>query len=192
MKKTKFPYSDIVYGILLTVLGVLTIVFAIVNQANVAKMISYSFAVGLFVLALIFILNTIISNVKEVFSTGLFLGSSAVALGIVLVLIPELMPNFFVCFLASLFCVLAVVLLVKGILAICYKEKAKIIVFLFLIAVISGTIGGLMFAYWNSGKTIVYIFIGAMLLLSGIGSLIVGVNKNIKKKEEENKVIENQ
>lgn len=183
MKKTKIPFTGVIYSVLLAIIGILVIIFAIVNKANVEKMVSYSFAAGLFLLALIYILNTIMTKRNEVFSASLVLGSTLVAFGIVLVIDYNLMPNFFILFLAALLVVLAGVSLIKMIIAIVHREKAGLIILYIVAAVITGTIGGLMFAYFESSKTVVYIFMGIMALVSGIVGLVGALKKNNEKQE---------
>ncbi|MCQ2802874.1 MAG: hypothetical protein MJ225_04340 [Bacilli bacterium] len=184
MKKQKIPYIGIVYSILLMVIGILAVVFAIVNKENVEKMLSYSLAVGLFVLAFVYILNTIITKVNEIFSMSLVLGSSAIALGVVLIVEPAFLPVAFILFLAALLVVLAGVCLIKGILAIVHKEKGKLIFGYFAVAVIAGAIGGLIFGFRETSTKIIYILIGVSILASGIMGLVYAIKGNANKPAE--------
>lgn len=174
---SKFRWINLVYGILITIVGVLVTVFAFTNTGAIEKTVNLIIAIGLFVVGLTYVIASLVTQVRQFLTLNLFLGSIAIAIGVVLLIDTSLISTFMVLFLAALFLSLGVVSLTKGIMSIVFKNKASWTVMYMLIAIILLVFGVMIFVYYNTTKAIIYAFIGIAILAAGISELCVGIKK---------------
>lgn len=187
---TKIDWINIVYGVLFAIAGILIIVFAYVDLLIVDQALSIIIAVSLFVVGLIYLIASFVSQTKEFITSGLILGSMAIALGIVLLILPGLVGDFLVYFLAAFLVAGGAVALAKAITGIVFKFSALWIVGAFVIAAVGITLGSVILAISGSvTKTIIYTIMGAGIFAAGVAELIVGI-KLLKAKKKINKAIE--
>lgn len=187
---TKIDWINIVYGVLFAIAGILIIVFAYVDLGVVDTALSIIIAVSLFVVGLIYLITSFVSQTKEFITSGLILGSMAIALGIVLLILPWLVGGFLVYFLAAFLVAGGAVALAKAITGIVFKFSALWILGAFAIAAAGITLGSVILAINGSvTKTIIYTIMGAGVFAAGIAELIVGI-KLLSAKKKINKAIE--
>lgn len=174
----KLAVGTIIFGAILTVVGIIAIVLTFTNPGVIDKVISYSIAACCFVLGLTMIIASIATNVKELFNMTLVVGSIAIAIGIVLCIQTGLITGFLVLFLAALLLALGAVSLAKTIIAIVHKEKASIIVTLAIAAAITITVGILGIIGCTNGNDttvkILYAGLGTVVTVVGIVAIVRG------------------
>ncbi|MCR5506098.1 MAG: DUF308 domain-containing protein [Bacilli bacterium] len=164
----RFNWMQLVFGILLVAVGVITIILAIVNRGAISKTLSIVFAIFFFIFGGIAIIMSLVSDTKIFMTGALVYGSVLIAVGIILLIQPGLISSMFVTLIAVFLIAFGSVALVKGVVCIVYKMKWYWIAALFLIAAVGITLGILSFCY----KDIAFAatFIGA-----GVGIIILGV-----------------
>ena len=187
-KLIKNKWMIIVYGILLLVGGILTMVFAITNVGVINKVLSITLAIALFVVGLLNIVTALISKTSEFFTPSLLLGSMAIAMGIVFLINQYLLGVFILYFIGALALAMAAVAIVKFILFIKFKQKGSWIAFYAVLAILAITLGVLIFVYQHRAEQVLYCVVGAVLLLTGIAEVVYGLKvMNKDSKKEENK-----
>ena len=121
----KNRWVQIVFGSLLLVAGVLTLVFAIVNNQNLTSAISIIVAVCSFILGIIYIVSSFVSETTALFPGSLFFGSLFIALGILLCVDTAILGTA-ICYLAgALLLTYGVVNLVKAIIYTIMRKQKK-------------------------------------------------------------------
>ena len=176
----------IVYAVLLITIGLLELILSIVKLSVAVQVMSYSLAVGLFIVGLMHIIVSLVADTKAFFRASLVLGCIAIAIGVVLCITPLLMKDFVVLFVAILAIALGAVLIVKAIIAIVYKYKGIWIFLYFLFATICITFGilALVFEHKNDiAAQIIFASTGAFIMAVGIFLLIAGIKATTQKNE---------
>lgn len=187
MKKIKEnKWMPIVISCLLIVVGVLTFIFSLVNIDVVDHVISYSIAASLFIVGLIYILSSLIGHTVEFFTGSLILGSLSIAIGIVLCITPHIMGGVLTYFAGALLLTLGLVLAIKSVLLIVYKQKVSWIILFIASALVCITGGILVFCYSGEAKLVLYCIMGVVIVLAGTLCLILAIKAN-NKGELENK-----
>ena len=167
----------IVYGIILFAIGLVDLILSIVDLGSAIKIVSYSIASGLFVIGLLHIAANLIKDTKSFFKGALALGCIAIGLGVVFMVYPLMLGDFFIIFSAAFIISISAVLLVKGIIAIVYKYKKSWVFAYFFLAAIGITLSILAFVYEGSATVtrIVYISMGALGIAVGLAAIIYGI-----------------
>ncbi len=176
---SKYKWGDLVQGIVTLIIGVLVIVFAIVDQGVIGEVVSYVLAAALFLYGLITIVVALISHTKELFTASLISASLAIAIGVVLCVNPGLLASFFTLFLGVFLITYGAVSLIKGIFLIVYKAKWVWYVITFVIAAVCITVGILALIPETVGDLmmVLYIIVGAVISIYGIIGIVSGVKK---------------
>ena len=175
-------WLTIVVASLIVVLGVLTFVFALVNDSIVDNVISYSLAASFFIVGLIYMLTALIAHTSDFFTVSLVLGSICVAFGIVLCIVPSVIGLYLTYFVASLLLALGTMFLIKTVLLIVCKQRGSWIA-LYIFATLICIAGGiLVFCYLGAAKKIIYCIIGASVVVCGALLLGYGIKKVSKSK----------
>lgn len=176
----------IVYGIVLFTIGVVDLILSIVDLGSAIRITSYTIAGGLFLIGLLHIIVNLVKDTKSFFRGALALGCIAIGLGVVFVVKPLVLGDFFIFFSAAFVIALSAVLLVKGIIGIVYKYKPGWIFLYFLLATIGITLSILAFVYEGSSTVtqIVYIAMGALATALGVALIAYGIKKLNKKSEQ--------
>ena len=185
-KLVKNKWMIVVYGILLLVGGVLTMVFAITNVGVINRVLSISLAIALFIVGLLNILTALVHKTSEFFTPSLLLGSMAIAMGVVFLINQYLLGFFILYFIAALALAMGAVSIVKFILFAKFKQKGSWIAFYVVLAAVCITLGILIFIYQHRAEQVLYCVVGAVLLLTGVVEVIYGIkamNKEAKKEE---------
>ena len=175
----------VVYGIVLFSIGLIDFILSIVDLDSAVKIVSYSIAVGLFVIGALHIITNLIKETKSFFKGALILGCISIAVGVVFCVRPEILETFFVYFTAALVISLSAVLIIKGIIGIRFKYKPSWIVLYFVLAAIGITLSILAFVYaekTDTVKQIMYASIGAIAATIGVLIIVYGI-KAISKKD---------
>ena len=173
----------IVYGVILFAIGLVDLILSIVDLGSAIKIVSYSIAGGLFVVGLLHILANLIKDTKSFFKAPLALGCIAIGLGVVFIVYPLMLGEFFIIFSAAFVIAISTILLIKGIIGIVYKYKKSWIFLYFLLATIGITLSILAFIYEGSRTVtqIVYISMGAIAIAVGITAIVYGIKLLNKK-----------
>lgn len=176
---SKYKWGELVEGIVTLIIGVLVIVFAIVNQGIIGKVVSYVLAAALFLFGLITIVISLTSHTKEFFTNSLIAASLAIAVGVVLCVNPNLITSFFTLFLGVFLIAYGAISLMKGIFLIVYKSKWAWYVISFVIAAICITFGILALIPETAGNImmVLYIIVGAVITLYGVFGIVTGIKK---------------
>ena len=176
----------IVYAVLFITIGLLEFILSIVKLGVAVQVMSYSIAVGLFIVGLMHIIVSLVADTKAFFKAALILGCIAIAIGVVLCISPFLMKDFVVLFVAILAIALGAVLLVKAILAIIYRYNGFWVFLYFLFATVCITFGILALVFENKNDVaaqIIFASTGAFIMAIGIFLLIAGIKAVTKKNE---------
>lgn len=175
----------IVYGVILFAIGLVDLILSIVDLGSAIKIVSYCIAGGLFVIGLLHIVANLIKDTKSFFKGALALGCIALALGVVFIVYPLMLGNFFIIFCAAFVIAISAIFLVKGIIGIKFKYKKSWIFLYFLLATIGITLSILAFVYEGSSTVtqIVYITMGAIAVVVGVTAMVYGI-KLLNKKAE--------
>lgn len=179
----------IVYASLFIALGLVEFILSIINLDAAVKVVSYSVAGALLLVGLLHIIASFVTDTKAFFKGALILGSIAIALGIVLFIIPWIIPELLIYFVAVVALALGAVLLAKGIIAIIFKYKVSWIIVYFILAVVAITFGILSLVYRGTFTQIIYCATGAVILGLGIFVLIYGI-KALKKSDPQPQIVE--
>ena len=180
----------IVYASLFIALGLVEFILSIINLDAAIKVVSYSVAGALLLVGLLHIIASFVADTKAFFKGALILGSIAIALGIVLFIVPDIIPGLLIYFVAVIALALGAVLLAKAIIAIIFKYKVSWIIFYFILATLAITFGILALVFNRTTTTqIIYCATGAVILGLGIFVLIYGI-KALKKSEPQPQVVE--
>ncbi len=177
----------IVYAVLFIVIGLIELILSIFNLAAAIKVVSYSIAIGLFIIGLMHIIVCLVAYTKAFFKAALILGSIAIALGVILVVDPYILAAYLLIFISVVALALGTVLLVKAILAIVYRYKGGWIFLYFLFATLCLTFGILALVFRNKVEIeqAIYCASGAFILAIGIFLLVAGINLLNNKKNLE-------
>lgn len=171
-------WLNIVYGCIIAIVGVLSIVFAVINPSVVDKVISYSLAISLFLLGILLITSSLIVSTHEFFTFQLVIGSVAIALGVVLCINTSLITNLLILFIGAFLVALGAISLVQMVLSIVYKYKPTDIIYCCTIFVLSLTLGILALVYSQSEtKTVIYVIVGITIAVTGITDVIYWATK---------------
>lgn len=176
---SKYKWGELVEGIVTLIIGVLVIVFAIVNQGIIGEVVSYVLAAALFLFGLITIIIGLTSHTKELFTSSLITASLAIAIGVVLCVNPGLLASFFTLFLGVFLITYGAVSLIKGIFLVVYKAKWVWYVISFVIAALCITVGILSLIPETAGSLmmVIYIVVGVVVSVYGIIGIISGIKK---------------
>ena len=194
MKKfTENKWYSVIYGGLLTLVGVLTLIFAITDITKVDAAISIGLAVSLFIIGIIHIATSLIAHTNDFFSASLLMGSIAIAFGVVLCINRALIGEFITYLLGTFFLALALVALIKFILFIVYKQKLMWIVGYGVVTLVALAAGILILIFRAESKQVLYCIIGASIILSGLLEIAVALKDihDIKKYGPEGKPADN-
>ena len=178
----------IVYAVLFITIGLLEFILSIVKLGVAVQVMSYSIAVGLFLVGLMHIIVCLVAYTKAFFKAALILGSIAIALGVILCVNPYILAEYLLIFISVVALALGAVLLVKAILAICYRYKGGWIFLYFLFATLCLTFGILALVFRNKMEIeqAIYCASGAFILAIGVFLLVAGIKVLTTKKEIEN------
>ena len=173
----------IVYGIVLFTIGVVDLILSIVDLGSAIRITSYTIAGGLFLIGLLHIIVNLVKDTKLFFRGALALGCIAIGLGVVFVVKPLVLGDFFIFFSAAFVIALSAFLLVKGSIGIVYKYKPGWIFLYFFLATIGITLSILAFVYegHHTLKQIVYISMGAIAVAAGVTAIAYGIKVLNKK-----------
>ena len=175
----------VVYGIILFAIGLVDLILSIVDLGSAIRIVSYCIAGGLFTIGLLHIAANLIKDTKSFFRGALALGCIAIGLGVVFIVYPLMLGDFFIIFSAAFIIAISTVLLVKGIIGIKFKYKKGWVFLYFLLAIIGITLSILAFVYEGSSTVtkVVYISMGALGIAVGLSAIVYGI-KLLNKKAE--------
>lgn len=176
----KNRWIQIVYGALLMVAGILTIVFAVYNTSNLTNAISIIVAVCCFILGIVYIASSFASETKVLFPASLLFASVCIAIGVLLCVMPQLLGSVIVYFVAALMTVYGVVSIIKAISFILIKAKKWHIALFFIIGAILTVLGILAFVYKDKAGIVIYIGCGLVVAVYGVVEIVVAVKQMIK------------
>lgn len=171
----RFPWMQIVLGVLLLAVGVTTIVLAFVNGSIIDRTLSIIIAVALFIFAAIMFFSSLFADSKAIFSIALIYGALFVALGVVLLVHPYLISTIFVTMLAVFIIAYGAVLLIKGGTLIYFRALWYWIAILFLLGTI-GIVGGILaLCYPGVAFTVTFVILGVGLAALGVYEIIMAI-----------------
>ena len=176
----------IVYAVLFIAIGMLEFILSIVQVDVAAQVMSYSVAVGLFIVGIMNIIVSLVADTKAFFKATIILGCIAIAIGVVLCIYPTFIKDFLVLFVAILAIALGAVLIAKAIIAIAFKYKGFWVFLYFLFAILCITFGilALVFQYKSDlAAQIIFASTGAFIFAIGIFLLIAGIKAVTQKNE---------
>ena len=178
----------IVYGVILFAIGLTEFILSIVDLSASIRVVSYTIAIGLFIIGILHIITNLVQDTKSFFRGALILGCICIAVGVVFFVVPEVLGTFLVYFVASLVIALSAVFIAKAIIGIKFKYKVSWIVLYFLLATIGIVLSILGFVYIDKSSAVaqvVYCVMGAVIAVIGILVLVFGIKALTKKKETE-------
>ncbi len=171
----KYPWMQIVLGVLLLAVGVTTIVLAFVNGSIIDRTLSIIIAVALFVFAAIMFFSSLFADSKTIFSLALVYGALFVALGVVLLVRPDLISAIFVTMLAVFFIAYGAVMVFKGAILIYFRALWYWIALLFFLGTV-GIVGGILaLCYPGVAFTVTFVILGVGLAALGVYEMVMGI-----------------
>ena len=185
----KYKWLRIVLGIVLVAAGIVTIIVSFTNPNEVYKITSITLGICCFIYAALIIATSLIKHTRTPFPVELLIGAIFISIGVTLC-IPDLFSylTHYVIYLVSIsLIVLGSVSLIKSIIIICYKDP----VFNWLITLIFGLIalpGGIILLCLKQSEVIqiIYVVVGAMIVILGIFEIVLGFIEISKNKKKEN------
>jgi len=187
----KNKWFQVIAGVILLAFGIATMVLAISQPNEVYKPIAVVLAVCLFITGLVSLIIGFVQDFNKVFSVGIIIGTSIIAIGVVLCVRPQILNEVIIVFAGTLLIVVAVAECLKSILLIINKGKVLHIVFGFIIFVVGLILGIVTLVYHTRGdpnvEKAIYIIIGVIFAISGLLDIIFGIialTKQAKAKKE--------
>ena len=174
----------IIYGILLIAVGAVTVVLSITNVEAVDTALSIALAIGLFIVGLINIVTSFITETEKFFTAPLLVGCITIAFGVVLCIHRYMIGSFIVYLIGILLLALALICILKAVIFIIYKYKVTWIVIHFVMAAIGIAGGVTVLVFRDESKMVLYAIIGSFIALLGILEVILAVRSIIKKDDE--------
>jgi len=173
---TKYKWMQLVYGTLMLIAGVMVVVFAIQDKANITKWLSIVVSITLFAYALALVITGIftLQQRKRVFDPAFIYASIFIAVGVLLLVKYLVIGEFITIFVATLLVCLGGVSLINGGLLIFYKKKIRWMVLFFSLAAVSLTLGILAFVFKDDAQQYIYIGLGIVMAIVGIIQIIIG------------------
>ena len=186
-QKTKGKWMNVIYGVVLVIIGILSLLFAIKDPSVVDSVISISLAVGLFVIGVIHIASALVAHTNDFFTVSLITGCVFIAFGVILCIDRSLISLFIIYLLAAFCLALGFICTIKVVLFIVYKQKVSWIVCYIIIALILFGVGIFMFCYKdeNQGKQILYGCIASLIILGGLFEIGIGLKPFIIKDKQD-------
>lgn len=178
-------WLTVAYGALLVIVGVLTLVYAIINPDVVTNVLSISIAVSLFIIGVANIAVALISHTSDFFNTSLLSGSISITVGVLLCIDRTLIAQFIAYLVGIFFIAFAVVALIKFILFIVYKQKVAWIVAYGFLTALSAAAGILILCFKDQTTQVLYGIIGSVIILAGLFEIIANIRAiHYKNKED--------
>lgn len=174
----KYKWMTLVSGIILIIASALIITISVVNVEALSKTLSIVIAILLFLFGGIMILSSFIEDRRSFFSSPLAYGSILIAVGVVLCILPTLIGEFIIYFIAVFCLAFGVVEVAKGVFLILGRSPWYYYVLTFVIAAIAITFGIISLVVKPDDMLrVVYIFMGSLVGLFGILTTISGIQR---------------
>lgn len=173
------------YGFLVIAVGVLTVVYAIVDPTVVTEVLSISIAVSLFILGAASIALALVAHTTEFFQKILLVGSAAIAVGVLFCVNRTLIGEFIALLLGVFFISFAVVALIKFILFIVYKQSVSWIILYGIFMAVAAAAGILILCFQQESNQVIYVIIGSAIALAGLFEIIASARAIIVGKRVE-------
>ena len=169
----KYKWLKYVIGSFIIALGVLVIILASVGSGAVKTAITIVMAIAAMVVGLVFLLLALLSESHKGFTMTLLFGAIGLAAGIILLVqyfgLGDSFNDQLLVYTISIFAlVFGAITLAKAVSLIVFKEKAALIVLLFIVA-IACIVAGIL------GIVFVGDLIQAAYIILGVGILVVGI-----------------
>lgn len=185
--KTKGKWMNVIYGVVIVLVGVLALIFAIKDPGVVDNVLSISIAVALFVIGIVHIATALIAHTSDFFTISLITGCVFIAFGVILCINRALIGEFIVYLLGAFCLALGVISTIKFILFIVYKQKVIWIAFYIILTLLMFGVGIFLFVYRdeNQGKQILYGCISSLIILGGLFEIGLGLKPFIIKDKQD-------
>ena len=194
---SKYVWLQLILSILLLFGGAVIIAFAINNNTGVLEYgLNIVVAVILFLFGLFAILTSFIFETKKYITVSLLYGSASIALGVFLCTRQFMILEYIIYLIAIFMIVLGSVQLLKAILLTVRKEKDKLalIIITCILAVLLITAGILAIIFQKDLKNVLNIvasiIAGVLLVVAGVYELILGIKALITNKKKASQVVE--
>ena len=178
-------WLTLAYGFLVIAVGVLTVVYAIVDPTVVTTVLSISIAVSLFIIGAANIALALVAHTSEFFQKILLVGSAAIAAGVLFCVNRTLIGEFIALLLGVFFIAFATVALIKFILFIVYKEKLTWIILYGVFVAVAAAAGILILCFQQESNQVIYVIIGSAIAITGIFEIIASARAIIVGKRVE-------
>lgn len=178
-------WLTLAYGFLVIAVGVLTVVYAIVDPTVVTEVLSISIAVSLFILGAASIALALVAHTTEFFQKILLVGSAAIAVGVLFCFKRTLIGEFISLLLGVFFISFAVVALVKFILFIVYKQSISWIILYGIFMAVAAAVGILILCFQQESNQVIYVIIGSAIALAGLFEIVASARAIIVGKRVE-------
>lgn len=190
----RYAWLKLVEGILLAIVGILVAIFGGIDPINFGKAVSIVVAVFLFIDGTLFF-GAAIADGKSKFSVNIITGAILIAFGVVLCLNQLSINDFLPYFIASVLLAIGGGEIIKGIVQIAHRERARWVLLNFVIAAASIALGALCIIFINEAvRNIIYIIIGISIVVVASAEIVLAVlaiKENIRKEEGKTTVIIN-
>jgi len=171
----RYAWLKLVEGILLALVGILIAIFGGIDPISFGRAVSIVVAVFLFVDGTLFF-GAAIADGKSKFSVNIITGAILIAIGVVLCLNQININDFLPYFVASVLLAIGGGELIKGIVQIIHRERARWFLLNFLIAAASIALGALCIIFINEAvRNIIYIIIGISIVVVASAEIVLAI-----------------
>ena len=171
----RYKWLRLTVGLILLLVGVLTIVISQIRPDIISTSISISIAVVLFLIGGFALFATLMNDKRSMFAPSLVISALFIAVGVILCIKTGFIGEIIVYFMAAFCIAFGVVELFKGIQLCKYKAKWYLFVLCFILAVIGIAFGVISLIYPGNVLSIIYILIGCLMIILGINEIFYGI-----------------
>lgn len=172
----KDKWMKILLGIVLTIAGLVIVVFGIVKPGVLSMTLSIVLAVSLFLIGALYLYNGLSKTANaNVIDFTYVLAAIAISLGVVLLVNTNLIASILVYIVSISVLTFGTALLIRGIILCARKSSAANCVLAIAIGIVLIILGVLALIFQGQITQIIYISSGALLLIIGILQIVDAV-----------------
>ena len=182
----KYSWLQLVFGLVLVALGVLTIILAVkIDRADFDKTICIVWSVTLFLIAALIITFEIVGFTEQADFAGLLISGLFVGVGIFILAKQDIIRDVIATLLPYILISIGGVLLLKTIILAIKRINFKVWLLQFILGVIF-LATGIVFAVVEEALNVIYVVIGVLFIVLGalelVGYITLLANKRAEKK----------
>jgi len=186
----KHKWMQLIYGLLLLAAGILVIVFAINDKERISTWLSIIASIGLFIYAAALMFSGVFSLKKKYFDIAFIYSVLFISIGVVLLCNQEMIGKFITIFVATALTATGVVEIGEATSMIFFKRPIFFIVVFYILGAAFIALGVLAFCFQENVEQVVYVGVGALLCLTALLEIVLGIVSIARHKAIEDDVID--